>query len=84
MAAARPNLDGAPSRRITGGPTRGAEASQTWCGGGESGAAAAGSGLPTGGSGASTPELAGASRSQAVTTGGGGSGVWRWLAAGGS
>uniref|UniRef100_A0A0E0GC29 Uncharacterized protein n=1 Tax=Oryza nivara TaxID=4536 RepID=A0A0E0GC29_ORYNI len=67
MAAARPNLDGALSRRITDGPARGAEASQTWRGGGESG-------LPAGGSGASTPELAGASRSRAATTGGGGHG----------
>uniref|UniRef100_A0A0E0NK04 Uncharacterized protein n=1 Tax=Oryza rufipogon TaxID=4529 RepID=A0A0E0NK04_ORYRU len=64
MAAARPTPDGAPSPRVDGGPARGARLT-TRRGDGGSDAAAAGSGLPAGGSGASTPELAGASRSQA-------------------
>lgn len=36
-----------------------------------------GSGLPTGGSGASTPDLAGASYSCVASMGGGGGSVWR-------
>uniref|UniRef100_A0A0D3GTB0 DUF834 domain-containing protein n=1 Tax=Oryza barthii TaxID=65489 RepID=A0A0D3GTB0_9ORYZ len=56
---------------------RAEESPMTWGGGSGSDAAAAGSGFLVGGSDASTPDLAGASRSRAVTMGGGGGGVWR-------